>query len=157
MKKASTDTTNKISMCNSNLKVIDFDKLPREFARKRGWCGIPTSNDALYIDVYGKWYFIEFKNGTIPSVDKGTHCFNFIRKNINYILVYNELKYGKTQPSSARDRTYEYIFNLAKQEERLFEIEKFEGYLFHKTYTYTENSFHNKFIQPKELEEAANP
>ena len=65
LKKASRDTTNNEPMCESMITVVNFDKIPNEYARGRGWSGVPKSNDALYIDRQGKWFFIEFKNGTI--------------------------------------------------------------------------------------------
>lgn len=42
---------------------------------------------------------------------------------------------------------------LAQQEEKLFGIDKFEGYLFNETHTYTQVLFENNFIQLKEREE----
>lgn len=56
LKKASMDTANNNSMCDSSIKVVNFDKLPNEYSRGRGWNGVPNSNDALYIDIEGKWY-----------------------------------------------------------------------------------------------------
>ena len=63
LKRASGDTTNNEYMCESGLRVINFDKIPDEYARGKGWTGVPKSNDALYIDMNGNWFFIEFKNG----------------------------------------------------------------------------------------------
>lgn len=100
MKKASKDTTNKTPMSESTLEVVDFDKIPNEYARGRGWKGVPNSNDALYIDINGRWFFIEFKNGLIKKEEiyrkiydslimlmewKIIPNFDFARKNINYI------------------------------------------------------------------------
>ena len=42
---------------------------------------------------------------------------------------------------------------LAQQEEKLFNIDKFEKYLFRKTHTYTKSLFERDFIQIKEQEE----
>ena len=69
MKRASLDDTNRVYMCDSLLKVIHFDKVPNEYSKGRGWNGVPKSNDALYIDTYGNWYFIEFKNGKVYKDD----------------------------------------------------------------------------------------
>lgn len=168
LKKSSMDTTNKNPMCESNLKVVNFDKIPNEYARGRGWSGVPKSNDALYIDVEGKWFFIEFKNGTVKKDEVYRKLYDslimliewgvipdltFVRENINYILVYNEGKYEKVQQAPARDQTYGYIMSLAKQEERLFDIDKFEQYLFHETHTYTQSEFEDNFVRLKEKEE----
>lgn len=171
LKSASMDTTNRKSMCESSIKIIDFDKVPNEYSRKKGWNGVPKSNDALYIDIEGKWYFIEFKNGSIQKDEIYRKLydslimlvewniipnFEFIRKNVNYILVYNGGKYGNIPFSQSLEENYHYFMRLARQEERLFGIEKFEGYLFNETHTYTQSLFENNFIKPKEKEERRN-
>ena len=168
LKKASKDSSNNEVMCESILKVIHFDKIPQEYSCKRGLRNLPKSNDALYIDIYGKWYFIEFKNGSVEKDDiyrklydsliMLMECgiipdFDFIRKNIRYILVYNGKKYGKVQESPARDQNYGYFMSLAEQEERLFGIDKFEEYLFEEVYTYTKSLFESNFVRIKEQEE----
>lgn len=165
LKSASMDTTNRKSMCESSIKVVHFDKVPNEYSRGKGWNGVPKSNDALYIDMEGKWYFIEFKNGEIQKDEihrklydslimlmewNIVPSFEFIRKNVNYILVYNGEKYV----SKALEENYKYFMKLAQQEERLFGIEKFEGYLFNETHTYTQSLFENNFIKLKEKEES---
>ena len=88
-------------MCESPIKVVDFDKIPNEFARGKGWSGVPKSNDALYIDTQGMWHFME----------------------------------------------------LAEEEEKLFEVDKLEGYLFKETHTYTQSLFEKNFVLVKEKEE----
>lgn len=168
LKKASTDTSNKEPMCESLIKVVNFDKIPNKYSRGRGWSGVPKSNDALYIDIQGQWFFIEFKNGEVHKDDIYRKLydslimlmewgiipdFDFIRENINYILVFNEGQYKKVQQSSSRDQTYGYIMNLAQQEKRLFDIDKFEKYLFKETHTYTKREFDDNFVKIKEKEE----
>lgn len=168
LKKASKDITNGKYMSESDIKVINFDKIPNEYSRGKGWNGIPKSNDALYIDIKGKWYFIEFKNGTVDKGDIYRKIYDslvilielkiipdieYVRENIDYILVYNEEKYGKIPNSEARNTNYNYIMRLAKQEKKLFDIDKFEKYLFNETHTYTEEVFQNNFVKVKESEE----
>lgn len=163
LKKASYDDANKQYMCESNITVIHFDKIPNEYTRGRGWSFGPKSNDALYIDKNRHWYFIEFKNGGINTGDIYRKIYDsllillewriipnldFVRSNITYILVYNEVKYGECYP--ARNQTYNYIAGLAQKETRLFGIDKFEQYLFYKTHTYTKEEFNIKFVQIKE-------
>ena len=103
LKRTSTDTTNKVAMCESKMIVVDFE---------------------------------------------------FVRNNVKYILVYNGEKYSKIQESKARSQNYDYIMKLANQEEKLFEIDRFEKYLFDETHTYTAVSFEKKFVRIKEEEEA---
>lgn len=166
--RASLDDSRKEPMTESKLKVINFDKIPKEYARGRGWAYVPCSNDALYITNKQEWYFIEFKNG---SIEKGglyrkiydslimllelgvIPDFQYVRDNLNYILVYNSEKYPQVQKSESRGENYSYILNLAKTEKRLFEIDKFEGYLFKKTHTYDKVEFAKKFIEPMEKQE----
>ena len=64
--------------------------------------------------------------------------------------------YGRIQESPSRTETYNYVGRLSKKEERLFEIEKFEQYLFCETHTYTKELFKEKFIVEKEKEEMEN-
>lgn len=79
--------------------------------------------------------------------------FEFVRSNVNYILVYKKEKYGKIQESLSRELTYGYFMELAEEEEKLFGVDKLEGYLFRETHTYTQSLFEKNFIQPKEDEE----
>lgn len=168
LKKASEDTTNKNPMCGSDIRVINFDRIPNEYARGRGWGGVPKSNDALYISSQGMWYFIEFKNGNIEKEDiyrkiydslimlidlKVIPDFSFVREKINYILVYNADKYGRIPKSPAREANYAYIQRLAVQEEKLFDIDKLEQYLLHEVHTYTKELFEENFVRPMEREE----
>ncbi len=37
LKRTSLDMTNQKPMCESNLKVINFDRIPNEYARGKGW------------------------------------------------------------------------------------------------------------------------
>lgn len=143
-------------------------KKTKEYARGKGWPSVPKSNDALYVDGCNKWFFIEFKNGKV-SLDevyrkiydslimllewKIIPDFDFVRNSIEYILVYNGDKYGKIQKSSARDQTYGYFMGLARQEEKLFGIDKLEKYLFNNTHTYTKELFEKNFVLPIEKEE----
>lgn len=168
LKKASLDASNTTTMSNSPLTVINFDKIPNEYSRGKGWPNVPSSNDALYIIPDGDWYFIEFKNGSIQKSDVFRKIydslimlieleiipnFQFSRDNIQYILVYNSDKYPKVQESKNRSANYSYIQKLSQKEERLFEIEKFEKYLFKETHTYTKDIFQKAFVDFMEKQE----
>ena len=169
LKKTSLDDTNRKYLSESSIKVVGFDKIPNEFARGRGWRGVPGSNDALYISAQGKWYFIEFKNGRIEKGDIYKKLydslimliewgiipdFEFVRQNIRYILVYNSKHNAEIPDSPERERNYSYFLGLAEEEEKLFGIDKFEKYLFDETHTYTKNLFQVKFVDLMEKEEA---
>ena len=58
--------------------------------------------------------------------------------------------------SPARESIYRYTFERAEEEEKLFDIDKFEQYLFKATHTYTSSLFKKEFILPKEREEGIN-
>ena len=77
LKKSSCDEEKREYMCESEMKVINFDKIPKAYNRGKGWSILPKSNDALYIDVKGQWYFIEFKTAALIQV-------RYIR---NYLIV----------------------------------------------------------------------
>lgn len=168
IKKVSVDNSRNKPMTDSWLEVVNFDKIPSEYSRGKGWKCVPCSNDALYIAVDSEWYFIEFKNGSIDKADIYRKIYDslimmielgvipniqFVRNNVNYILVYNSDKYLKVQESKSRNENYIYILNLAKSERRLFDVDKFEGYLFKGTHTYDEDEFRRLFIELMEKQE----
>lgn len=155
-------------MCDSMLSVVNFDKIPAEYMKGKGWRFMPKSNDALYVSFDGKWFFIEFKNGSIDCADVFRKIydslimmielhiipdFGFARQKIEYILVYNSEKYGKIPQSDGRDVNYGFVMRRAGIEEKLFGIEKLEQYIFHKTHTFTKQLFELNFIKPMEERE----
>ena len=168
MKKASFDSSKNISMCDSMLRVVNFDKIPAEYTRGKGWKFMPKSNDALYISIDGKWFFIEFKNGSIDCSDLFRKIYDslimlielgiipdleFARQEFEYILVYSSEKYGKIPQSDGRDINYSFVMKRAEMEEKLFGIEKLELYIFHETHTYTKKLFETNFLKPMEEQE----
>ncbi len=165
LKRASYDEANGTYMTESALSVVRLDKMPKEYAKGKGWDGVPQTNDALYISDAGKWYFIEFKNGTIQKADiyrklydslimlleeKAIPDYDFVRQEASYILVYNSDKYPVAPASKNRDANYSYFSGLAKSEVRLFDLDKLEKYLFERTHTYTKEQFEKLFVIPAE-------
>lgn len=168
LKKASLDDSNNINMCQSSIKVIHFDKIPSEYSRGKTWKYMPKSNDALYIGSDGFWYFIEFKNGGVDKSDVYRKLydslimlveleiipdFDFARKFIKYILVYNSEKYPNIQKSDSRDAAFSYLLRLAQSEVKLFDLKNFEGYLINEVHTYSKELFHERFIVRMERQE----
>ncbi len=168
MKKASFDESKALNMSESLLKVVNFDKIPNEYSRGRGWSGVPASNDALYITEDEKWYFVEFKNGSIDKADLFRKIYDslimlidlgiipdflFVRSHLYYILVYNSDKYSQIPKAQSRDANYAYIHRLAQKEEKLFDVEKLEQYLFKETHTYSKELFQSEFIVHMERQE----
>lgn len=48
---------------------------------------------------------------------------------------------------------YNYIFEHAKVEQKLFDVDKLEGYLLKETHTFTKEMFEEKFVKRIELVE----
>lgn len=169
LSRASKDDQNNVKMCESGLEVVWFDKIPAEYGKRTGCPKLPKSNDALYVANSDEWYFIEFKNGGIEKSDifrkiydsiimllelKIIPDFQFVRENVNYILVYNSENYTTPQYSEALKENYAYIQQRAKTEKKLFEVEKLETYLLKETHTYDKETFKQKFIIPMERQES---
>lgn len=165
LREASKDDTRALSMCESALEVIHFDKIPKEYCRTLNCSGIPKSNDALYISREDNWYFIEFKNGAVEKADvyrkiydsiimlielKIIPDFQFVREHIRYILVYNPKKYSDMP---GRDTIHSYVYERAESERELFEIQKFKAFLLKETHTYTPGLFRDNFVLPMERQE----
>lgn len=172
LEESSKDSEHKTSMSNSSLKVIDFDKIPKKYAKQAMIRTVPKSNDALYITKENKWIFIEFKNGEVKKEEIYRKLYdslimleelaikdwNFFRNHATYILVYNEDVYcqrnAKLQKSKNRDALYQHIRNRANTVRNLYEIRKLEGFLFENAWTYNEEQFAKFFEKRYETEEA---
>lgn len=169
LKKASLDEEHSHFMCESELEVVDFDEIPKEYARGREYPCVPKSNDVLYIDKNENWYFVEFKNGKIDKSDIYRKLydsiimlmelniipdFDFLRTRTQYILVYNSDKYPYVPKSEALESIYSHHLKQADSEKKMFDIWKLEKYLFKETHTYTKELFDERFIQPMEEMEA---
>lgn len=163
-----TSKSNDFHMVESDLTVVNFDKVPNEYSRGKSMRGVPKSNDALYIDEKNNWYFIEFKNGSVEKVDiysklydslimllemKLVSDFDFCRTNISYILVYNDSKKDVVRESKSLKNIYGYVNDNAKTEEKLFGVERFDTYLVKETHTYTKKIFEEKFVKVMEEKE----
>jgi hypothetical protein len=170
LEKIARDQNHGCSMCGSRLKAVHFDKLPAVYSRERHLPVVPCSNDALYISEDGKWYLIEFKNGSIDKaqlyrklydsliilIEMGiAPDFAFFREKARYILVYNAEKHPAVPQSTGRDAFRDYIFQRSNTEERLFGVEKLQTYLLEETHTYTKEAFQARFVKEMEAQEAA--
>ena len=158
-------------MINSEIEVIDFDKVKNDYIKDLKLYDTPKSNDALYINK-NEIYFIEFKNGNMDKeiynvkrkifdslliftdiINKGI---SYTRENLNYILVYNK-DYSKTnknewdkrevQESKAFDKLSSSLNQLGNIEPDSFGLKKqFERLYFKRVYTYTQKEFEEKFV-----------
>lgn len=170
LKKASKDNNRNEYMTESKIKVVDFDKIPKEYCKRMKIQNLPCSNDALYISKDNVWYFIEFKNGSVDAAEIYRKFYDsililvemgvipdlqFAREHIVFILVYNSKIYPKNQNSQGREQTFNFIRNRAEVEQKLFKVYKFENYLCQEAHTYSKEIFHKKFTEQMEEEELA--
>lgn len=161
LKEASMDETNQELMCESEIPVVDFDRIATEYSDMLHLKGVINTNDALLFKD-GKYIFIEFKNGNMKEenlfykiydsvifmIDEGiVQSFKEAREKISYILVYNSDKVNpKLHDSDSREKLNALLFKKAKQEKVLIAVEKFRGYLFNEVHTYSKQEFQDKFV-----------
>lgn len=145
LRNTSYDREHNDYMTESNIKVIDFDKVKNNYVAYNisNVDPHPRSNDALYISKDGVWFFIEFKNGNVDdkvnfeinkkiydslfilfdikfvqNKIKFNNCISFTRENMNYILVYNKDIYDKNKKTRLTE------IGLKRQEKRLLQKSK---------------------------------
>ena len=159
-------------MTNSEIQVINFDKVKDCYIKDMSLTGKPCSNDALYIGKNSKIFFVEFKNGNLEkNKQKIFNVYNkiydsllifndivhqnisFCRENLYFILVYNESKNCSEeretkQEDSPKAMISKRIHNKAKKKFVRFGLEKFEKIYFKEVFTYTESEFENLFLTP---------
>ena len=157
-------------MTNSEIQVINFDKVKNWYIKDMFLSSTPCSNDALYIGKDNKIFFVEFKNGALEKNKKmifnvynkiydSLLIFNdivhqnisFCRENLYFILVYNESKNSSEeretkQEDSPKARISKSIHNKAKKKFVRFGFDKFEKIYFKEVFTYTESEFENLFL-----------
>lgn len=175
LKETSLDGESSIAeyMTESQIEVVDFDKVKEEYAGNLHLSIRPTSNDALHIAAGSNDTFIEFKNGSLWQEKKRAEVrskiynsvlmltdiigenISYTRKHLNYILVYNETKNPdeeninektEVQDSQAREEISKSVFKLAKERKIRFGLDKFKGYCFKEVATYTKEEFEQEFV-----------
>ncbi len=158
-------------MTESLKSVINFDAVKDEYIKSLKVSDVPKSNDALFDDGYGNIVFVEFKNGymdktkqfavrkkiydsTLIFTDILSIGISYMRKCVEYILVYNKTANGKNpeiinekskyvQYSSSYDSFAKGLSALAEEEYVYFGVKIFENYCFKKVHTYNEEEFNN--------------
>ena len=139
-------------MTLSQRKAVNFDAVKNEYISSLGLSETPKSNDALFYDGIDL-VFVEFKNGRMSQekihavgkkvydsvllyTDITSEKISDMRKNMKYILVYNE---DVNQPSY--DGFVKNIADLANTEHVFFGLRKFQNYCFREVHTYTKCEF----------------
>jgi len=148
-------------MTDSMLMVINFDSVKYEYIKYLGLSEPPKSNDALFLDESGNYYFIEFKNGFIGEakvfeinrkildslliftdiIGKGI---SFTRESMNYILVYNKDK-NQDAPLNIDFKTHQ-IEKNAKRKLIRFGLGRFEKLFFKEVFTLSKEAFETEFV-----------
>lgn len=159
LKDTSYNKSAKTFLTNSDLQVINFDKVKDNFVSDKK-ISSPSSVDALYYN-NGILYFIEFKDAEckehilhkkiydsiIILSSKLNISVNEIVKNSIYIVVFSSEKnkdiksktYIET-PNAYYDITNAFIKNY-NQYTIFFKLEQFKNYLFKDAYTISEKTF----------------
>lgn len=148
-------------MINSKAPVYNFDRIAKRYAKKYK-LDTPSTSDGLYIDdITNKFYLIEFKSGTIEPenvfckvYDSAvilrdtifTKSYDEIRKNVEYILVYNHSKVCSSRfKSKNRDKLANKVRKLSKSEKALFKIKHAKNMVYANVYTLDLEDFISKF------------
>lgn len=157
-------------MTESQIKVINFDDVKKDYIKLLHLSDTPQSNDALYINSKEYAIFIEFKNGYVLGKEKFSirkkiydsmliltdiigKGISYTREHLDYILVYNKdknteednskTKYSKSESRDKIDRTL-----LGYGNDSFIEcgVEIFKGYCFKDVHTYTQEEFESLFV-----------
>lgn len=158
LKETSCDSNGKETeyMVNSEVQVVNFDKVKDSYIRSLKPVITPSSNDALYLGRDNNLYFIEFKNGKLDHKQKSKLYYkiydslliftdiigeniSYCRKNLSYVLVYNEEKNSKAEIA-------QHITRKANLPFVRFGLERFANVYFKDVLTYTKNEFENSGI-----------
>ena len=159
-------------MTASELLAVDFDHVKEQYIQPLHLTDVPASNDCIFVDSCGNPVFIEFKNGWIGGKiqigltrkiydsllifqDIMRKGLGYTRKNMDYILVYNEYKhYEKSegqernvQESKSRDRIAKMLSEKGDTHFIRFGLEKFQKYCFRNVFTYTKKEFEEKYLK----------
>ena len=165
LKHCSKDDASFDYMTESRLLAVNFDRFSKYYCQVVKIAQQPKTNDALYCTEDGKWYFVEFKNGSIKKdeiyrkiydslimlIEAGMiPDYQFSRENISYILVYNKEKIMQEKQikvNSAKNQIHRHIEQKQEKLFCLFELEKLQGYILDETNTYTKEQFEQLFVK----------
>lgn len=165
LKRCSKDDASSDYMTESRLLAVNFDRFSKYYCQVVKIAQQPKTNDALYCTEDGKWYFVEFKNGSIKEdeiyrkiydslimlIEAGMiPDYQFSRENISYILVYNKEKIMQEKQikvNSAKNQIHRHIEQKQEKLFCIFELEKLQGYILDETNTYTKEQFEQLFVK----------
>lgn len=171
IKKTSYDDAQNQYMTESELEVIDFDKVKEKYIENLKLAEPPKSCDSLFFLDSNKKVFIEFKNGKVELFNVRKKIYDSIlifsdltqcgisktREEIEYILVYNydANKNNRNYISDSSRNIQEtegfktfcdFVSKNAKEPILRFKLNDFKNYLVKNIYTYTSKEFEENFI-----------
>lgn len=152
-----SDKTNIQYMTESSLEVIDFDEVKKQYhSNLKLVHDSPKSFDCFTLFNENQ-VFIEFKNGIIEDKEKRreikekSYCsllmfcditdktLSYMRKNIDFILVYNKEK-------NSKEFIKQHYASKAGQELILFSLQGLKTLYFKNVHTYTQDQF-EKYLE----------
>lgn len=131
----SKDTTNQRVLVNSDVKVVNFDKVKEYYRDENNLDSTPSSADSLLLSPEGQEVFVEFKAGGVNEKDLLTKIYDsvIIYSNLmnqspkclsdkgTFIVVYDKEREKKANPSTvAKAELGVALLNLAKENYRTF-------------------------------------
>lgn len=161
--KDDSDTANIQYMTESELEVVDFDMVKRDYLNTLGL----SENNAASVDAVVQFEdhiaFIEFKNGKVNNrnikdkardsllifSDITEKSISYTRDKADFIVVYNteknplpnQLKKAVLQESPSRIAIARHFMDKAQKELILFDLERYEKLYFRKVHTYSAEMF----------------
>jgi hypothetical protein len=105
-----------VFMTDCQAPVVSFDSFKNNIVQN-GWGGIPKSCDALYMCDADMWFLIEFKNGQIENANKKdlktNEIYDAVRKLFESLFLLTE-KLGQTIEFTRRNLVFILVYNEDK-------------------------------------------
>jgi hypothetical protein len=152
-------------MTSCKKTVVNVDRLKDDFVKKMSLTEVPKSCDALYMTSQNEFFMIEFKNGVIDPKknyeikvkilesllmisEKLSKTTDFMRNNMNFILVYNEnITHGQEQyENTGVRRVSGPVHKRALVREIHFGLHRFKKLYFKDVFTYSKKEFETEFV-----------
>jgi len=156
--------SDKENFIDSDIKIINFDKVKEDYYTNKKLKEAPSSNDGLYIGKDKRMIFIEFKNAkaeVIKEYDLGKKNYNSVcilsdilnisirelRKNTRYILVYSSEKNSIIDFGQALLKKSSPPNNkLESKKKNCFGQKKFLNYLYSNVEALNDKEFKEKYL-----------
>ncbi|MDR2441504.1 MAG: hypothetical protein LBE12_19250 [Planctomycetaceae bacterium] len=155
LKNTSLDIANTCYMTMNTTAVVNFDNFKRSIAKKLHLPATPKSCDTLCYE-NGQFFLIEFKNGKIGKAEihqirekifesllllteKLNVTIDYTRKNLTFILVYNDSAQGRHKINS-------HLSQKAKTTCTHFGLTNFKRIYFNDVFEMNINEFERNFV-----------